>query len=75
MKDKVARIIDAIRPDLEDDGLKIELVDVKDGIVSLKFVMNCGSCTSCSGSTDSLRIYLERKLKAELRGIKEVVAV
>lgn len=75
MIEKVARVIDAIRPDLEDDGLKIELVDVKDGVVSMRFVMNCGSCTSCSGSTDSLRYYIERKLKAELYGIKEVVAV
>ena len=75
MRDKVARVIDALRPDLEDDGCKIELVDVKEGLVSIRFTMNCGSCTSCSGSTESLRYYIERKLKAELYGIKEVLAV
>ncbi|MFC1925452.1 NifU family protein [Chloroflexota bacterium] len=75
MREKVARVLDEIRPDLEDDGMKIELVDVKEGVVSLRIEMNCGSCTGCSMSADTVRHYIERKLKAELYGIKEVVAV
>ena len=78
MKEKVAKVIEDIKLLLEDDGLVLELIDVEDGVVSVKMVMNCGSCSgSCSGSNDieQLRHYIERKLKAELYGIKEVVTV
>lgn len=75
MREKVARVLDEMRPDLEDDGLKIELVDVNEGVVSVRIEMNCGDCKGCSMSTETVRHYIDRKLKAELYGIKEVVEI
>jgi len=76
MREKVAKVLEEMRPGLEDDcGSKVELVDVKDGVVSLRLIRNCGPCQDCSGDTESLRYFIERKLKAELYGVKEVIAV
>jgi Fe-S cluster biogenesis protein NfuA len=72
MKDKVQSVLDKIRPNLRADGGDVELVDVKDGIVSLKLK---GACAGCPMSTMTLKNGIERILKQELSDIKEVIAV
>ena len=72
MKDKVQSILDNIRPSLRADGGDVELIDVKDGIVSLKLK---GACAGCPMSTMTLKNGIERILKQELSDIKEVIAV
>ncbi len=72
MKDKVQSVLDNIRPSLRADGGDVELVDVKDGIVSVKLK---GACAGCPMSTMTLKNGIERILKQELSDIKEVIAV
>ena len=72
MKEKVQEILNNIRPSLQADGGDVELVDVKEGIVSLRLK---GACAGCPMSTITLKNGIERVLKEEISGIKEVVAV
>jgi Fe-S cluster biogenesis protein NfuA len=72
VRDKVQTVLDNIRPSLRADGGDVELVDVKDGIVSVKLK---GACAGCPMSTMTLKSGIERILKQELSDIKEVIAV
>lgn len=72
MRDKVEEVLNQIRPSLHADGGDVELVDVKDGIVSVKLT---GACSGCPMSTLTLKNGIERLLKEEIPGIKEVVGV
>lgn len=42
MKERVEAALDKIRPALQADGGDVELVDVKDGIVSVRLTGHCG---------------------------------
>ena len=72
MRDKVEEILDRIRPNLRADGGDVQLVDVKDGKVSLKLT---GACAGCPMSTITLKNGIERILKEELPEVKEVISV
>jgi Fe-S cluster biogenesis protein NfuA len=72
MKEKVEQVLEKIRPALVADGGNVEVVDVKDGIVSVKLT---GACSGCPMSTMTLKNSIERLLKEEIADIKEVVAV
>jgi len=72
VRDKVEEVLNQIRPSLRADGGDVELVDVKDGIVSVKLT---GACAGCPMSTITLKNGIERLLKEEIPGIKEVAAV
>ena len=72
MLDKVQEVLDLIRPNLRADGGDVELVDVKEGVVSLRLT---GSCSGCPMSAITLKNGIERVLKEEISDIKEVVAV
>ncbi len=69
---KVEEVLNNIRPSLQADGGDVELVDVKEGIVSLRLK---GACAGCPMSAMTLKNGIERILKEEISGIKEVVAV
>lgn len=72
MRDKVEEVLSKVRPTLRADGGDVELVDVKDGIVSVKLT---GACAGCPMSTITLKNGIERLLKEEMSDVKEVVAV
>lgn len=73
MKEKVEAVLDKIRPSLQADGGDVELVEVtSDGVVKLKLT---GSCSGCPMSQMTLKMGIENKLKEEVPGVKEVVAV
>ena len=72
MREKVEEILNRIRPALKADGGDVELVDVKDGIVSVKLT---GHCAGCPMSSMTLKNGIERMLKEEIADVKEVVAV
>ena len=71
-KEKVEAVLARIRPALQADGGDVELVDISEGVVKLKLT---GACSGCPMSTMTLRMGIERALRAELPEIKEVVAV
>ncbi|MBN1376095.1 MAG: NifU family protein [Dehalococcoidia bacterium] len=72
MKDQVQEVLNVIRPSLQADGGDVELVEVKDGIVSVKLK---GACAGCPMSTMTLKKGIERFLKEKISSVKEVVAV
>lgn len=73
MKEKVEAALDKIRPMLKADGGNIKLVEVTpDGKVKVKLT---GSCGCCPMSQMTLKNSVEKALKEEVTGIKEVVAV
>ena len=60
LEEKVEDVLETIRPALMADGGNVELVEVDDGIVKVRLV---GSCSSCSSSTMTLKMGIERALK------------
>jgi len=72
MEEKLKSIIAQIRPGLQADGGDIELVNVKDGVVSVRLV---GACGNCPMSSITLKNGVERFIKSEMPEVKEVVAV
>jgi len=72
MREKVETALDRIRPVLQTDGGDVELVDVKDGVVSLRLT---GACKGCPMATMTLRNGIERILREEVSGVQEVVAI
>jgi Fe-S cluster biogenesis protein NfuA len=73
MKEKVAEVLNLIRPALQADGGDVELVDVTDdGVVSVKLT---GACGSCPMSTMTLKMGIEKNLKEKVPGVTSVVQV
>jgi Fe-S cluster biogenesis protein NfuA len=74
MKEKVQKVIDEIRPNLQADGGDIDLIDVTpDGIVKVKLR---GACSGCPGAAMTLKMGVERLLKKripEVTGIENVM--
>ena len=69
MKEKVQEAINKIRPMLQRDGGDVELVEVKDGIVTVRLQ---GACSGCPMSQMTLKNGIEKFLKKE---IPEIVSV
>jgi len=73
MRDRVEKALNKVRPMLAADGGNVELVDVSaDGVVKLKLT---GACGCCPMSQMTLKMGIERLLKAEVPEIKEIIAV
>ena len=72
MKEKVAAVLEQIRPTLQADGGDVELVGVDEGVVSLKLT---GACSGCPMASMTLKMGIERVLKGQVPEVKEVVAV
>jgi Fe-S cluster biogenesis protein NfuA len=72
MKEKVQKLLEELRPQLQADGGNIELVDVEDGIVKVKMT---GACAGCPMSQMTLQWGVEKFLKKKMPEIKKVEAV
>lgn len=72
MKEKIEATINTIRPSLQADGGDIELISVKDGVVSVRLT---GACGSCPMSTVTLRMGVEKVLRKEVPEMTQLVAV
>jgi Fe-S cluster biogenesis protein NfuA len=73
IRDKVEKVLEQIRPNLQADGGNIELVDVgEDGIVKVRLE---GACHGCPGAAMTLKAGVERMLKANVPEVKAVVNV
>jgi Fe-S cluster biogenesis protein NfuA len=69
MKERVQKVIDKIRPTLQADGGDVELIDVVDGIVTVKLQ---GACAGCPMSQMTLKNGIERLVIQEIPEIKSV---
>ena len=72
MKEKVQKVIDKIRPSLQADGGDVELIDVVNGIVTVKLQ---GACAGCPMSQMTLKNGIERLVMQEIPEIKAVERV
>lgn len=71
MKEQVQAALEKIRPALQADGGDVVLLGVEeDGTVKVKLT---GACGSCPMATMTLKQGVERVLKKEVPGVKEVV--
>ena len=72
-KEQVEGVLAKVRPMLQRDGGDVELLEVDDdGVVKVRLV---GACGGCPMATLTLKRGIEAKLKEEIPGVKEVVAV
>ena len=73
MKEKVQEAINIVRPNLQADGGDVELVDVsEDGVVKVRLT---GACHGCPMSQMTLKNGIEKIIKQQVPGIKEVVSL
>ncbi len=72
MKEQVQNALNKIRPSLQADGGDVVLVSVDDGIIKVKLT---GACGGCPMSQMTLKMGIERVLRKEVPGIKDVVSV
>ena len=73
LTEKVAAVIDQIRPMIQADGGDIELVGVSEatGVVTIRFQ---GACRGCPSAAITLKMGVERHVKEKIPEVKEVVA-
>ncbi len=72
MKEEVESVLETLRPQLMQDGGNVELVDIDDGVVKLRMV---GSCSSCSSSVMTLKMGIERALKKAVPMVRCIEAI
>ena len=72
MKEEVEEVLETLRPMLMQDGGNVELVDIDDGIVKVRLV---GACSSCSSSTMTLKMGIEKALKKAIPMVRCIEAV
>ncbi len=70
---EVDRVLDeSVRPQLARDGGDLEIVDIKDTVVYVRFL---GACSGCIGSQRTLKMMVEQGLKDRLDDRIRVVEV
>ena len=72
MREEVEEVLESVRPMLIQDGSNVELVDIEDGVVKVRLV---GACVSCSSSTMTLKMGIEKALKKAIPMVRCVEAV
>lgn len=73
LRDRVAKVINLIRPAVQSDGGDVELVEVTEGgIVRIRLH---GACVGCPSSSMTLQMGIERNLKAHVPEVTGVEAV
>jgi len=68
----IKKVVNEIRPMLQADGGDVELVDFKDGVVSVRLK---GACHGCPMAAQTLKNGVEAMLKERVKGVKKVVNV
>jgi Fe-S cluster biogenesis protein NfuA len=71
VRDKVAEVIEVVRPAIQADGGDINLIEVDEdgGVVTVELT---GACVSCPASTVTMKAGIERIMKDRVPGVTEV---
>lgn len=73
LPERVARVINLIRPAVQSDGGDVELVEVTpEGVVRIRLH---GACVGCPSSAVTLQVGIERNLRAHVPEVRSVQAV
>ncbi|MFZ2456838.1 MAG: NifU family protein [Candidatus Altiarchaeia archaeon] len=68
-KEKVAKVIEKVRPALQQDGGDIKLLEVKGDIAKVRLQ---GACAGCPMAQMTLKNYVEAMIRKEVPEIKKV---
>jgi Fe-S cluster biogenesis protein NfuA len=71
LKAEVESALEKVREGLRVDGGDVQLVDIVDGIVTVKLQ---GHCAGCPFSQMTLKNFIEKELKKSVKGVKSVVS-
>ena len=71
--DRVAAVIERIRPYIQGDGGDIELVEVDDN--NAVHVRLRGACSGCPSAAMTLKMGVERAIRQQVPEITEVIGV
>lgn len=69
LNDEVEAALEKIREGLRVDGGDVELVDINDGIVTVRLQ---GHCAGCPFSQMTLKNFIEKELMKSVSGVKGV---
>jgi Fe-S cluster biogenesis protein NfuA len=72
MREEVEKALAKIRPALQADGGDVELIDVEDGIVSVRLT---GACGGCPMSQMTLKEGIERAIREAVPDVERVESV
>lgn len=72
IEERVEEALDTIRPAIAMDGGNVELLDIEDGVVTLRMM---GACGGCPMSTMTLKRGIEQRLRDMVPGIERVDAI
>lgn len=72
MIEQVKKALDEVRPSLQRDGGDVELVDVTDGIVTVRLT---GACGGCPMATVTLKEGIEQYIQEVIPEVKSVEAI
>lgn len=73
LRQRIADVLELIRPSVQADGGDIELVDVgSDGVVSVRFH---GACIGCPSSNLTLQMGIEANLRDQVPEVTRVISV
>jgi Fe-S cluster biogenesis protein NfuA len=73
IKERVAKVLEQVRPYLQSDGGDIELIEVTDDM-SVKVRLK-GACHGCPYSMQTLKAGVEQAILKEVPEIKKVISV
>ena len=72
-KENVEKVLDRIRPAIQDDGGNVELVNIRpDNVIEVRLK---GACSGCPMATLTLKAGIERIIKEEIPEVQEVISV
>ncbi len=72
LHEKVNNALEEIRPYLKSDGGDVELIDIENNIVKVKFL---GNCSGCSINKMTLKSGVEMTIKQHAPEVIEVINV
>jgi lysyl-tRNA synthetase class 2 len=70
--ENVQTVLDEVRPYLQGDGGDCKIVDIDGPVVKLELQ---GACSSCSSSTVTLKMGIEKTLRERIPEVDEVIAI
>ncbi|MSR29361.1 MAG: NifU family protein [Phycisphaerales bacterium] len=72
MRERVAEVLDLMRPSIQADGGDVEIVAVSNGIVDVRFH---GACVGCPSASMTLQTGIAQLMRERIPEIREVRAV
>ncbi|MFN2432618.1 MAG: NifU family protein [Gemmatimonadota bacterium] len=72
VRDKVEAVLDTLRPAIAMDGGAVELLEIREGVATVRLV---GSCAGCPMSTMTLKRGIEQRIRAAVPEISRVDAI